>query len=258
MRLIASRARRRPQHREKEWLKIEWDRGDSMLRIGRLEQEAIETDPFEWKFLDQLFTSEDATALAASFPRDKFKKVTGYDGEKSYVYVSRSLIHMGADTPSHPDGLSAAWRELAGDLLSPAYRAAMTRLTGRDLSSHPIEVNVVHYGPGAWLGPHLDLKEKIATHVLYFNQTWDRENGGCLGILRSSNPADIAAEIDPIVGSSVLIVRSDRSWHTVSRVDKRCLLSRRSMNVIFHQPGSISTMWPPGDTPRLHDYDERD
>lgn len=66
-----------------------------ILRIDRLNDQVLETDPFEWKFIDQLFAPEDAAALAASFPRDKFKTVEGYDGEKSYVYVSRSLIHMG-------------------------------------------------------------------------------------------------------------------------------------------------------------------
>ncbi len=225
-----------------------------MLKINMIEENVLETIPFEWKFIGQLFSRQDAAALAASFPRDKFKTVKGYDGEKGYEYVSRSLIHMGADSPSHPDGLSPAWRQFASDLLSAAYRAAMIKLTGRDLSACVMEVNVIHYGPGAWLGPHLDLKEKIATHVFYFNESWDRNDGGCLAILGSSDPSDIVAEINPIVGSSALIVRSDHSWHTVSRVANGCRLSRRSMNVIFHQPGSISSMWPPNDNPELHDY----
>ena len=49
-------------------------------------------------------------------------------------YLSRSLVHMGAEGPSHPEGLSADWRRLAADLLSPAYRRALARLTGRDLA----------------------------------------------------------------------------------------------------------------------------
>lgn len=226
-----------------------------MLRIESIEQKELETAPFEWKFIDGLFSAEDAAALARTYPHDEFKTVKGYDGEKGYEYMSRSLIHMGAGHPSHPDGSSAAWKEFAYDLLSPSYRAAMSKLTRRDLSQTLMEVNVIHYGPGAWLGPHLDLKEKLATHVFYFNETWDPKNGGCLGILRSSNPADKVAEVNPIVGTSALIVRSERSWHTVSRVADGCRLSRSSMNVIFHQPGSVSTMWPRGDTPKLEDYD---
>jgi hypothetical protein len=171
---VTTKPLRLPQDLKKDYARNDcFEQDESMLRMGRLEEEVMESDPFEWKFIDELFTGEDAAALAASFPRDKFKTVKGYDGEKSYVYVSRSLIHMGANTPSHPDGLSTAWREFARDLLSPEYLAAMTGLTGRDLSSSLMEVNVIHYGPGAWLGPHVDLKEKIATHVFYFNETWD-------------------------------------------------------------------------------------
>jgi SM-20-related protein len=116
-----------------------------------------------------------------------------------------------------------------------------------------MEVNVVHYGPGAWLGPHLDLKEKIVTHVRYCNDAWDPQLGGCLNILRSSNPDDMHATIPPLVGNSALLVRSNRSWRSVSRVAAECQTSRRGVNVIFHLPGSVSTMWPPGKTPVLQD-----
>jgi hypothetical protein len=77
---------------------------------------------------------------------------------------------MGSDAVEHPDALSDAWRALAADLLSPEYRAAMTALTGRDLTQAPMEVNVFHYGPGGSLSAHLDLPEKLVTHVMYFNR----------------------------------------------------------------------------------------
>jgi polysaccharide pyruvyl transferase WcaK-like protein len=227
---------------------------ERVLDLHRITQQRMKTEPYQWAFIDRLFSIEDAALLAASFPRDKFKKVKGYDGEKSYEYMSRSLIHMGARVPSHPEGLTPAWLALAGDLLSAEYRSALTWTIGRDLTSAVMEVNVIHYGPGAWMGPHLDLKEKIITHVLYFNETWNPQHGGCLNILRSSNPADILAEILPLVGNSSLLVRSNQSWHSVSRVAKDCRTSRRSVNVIFHLRGSVSTMWPPGDKATLRDY----
>ncbi len=227
---------------------------DPILELDRITQGRMETEPFQWVFIDRLFSEEKAAALVASYPHDKFKKVVGYNGEKGYEYMSRSLIHMEATTVSDPEGLSPAWRALARDLLSADYRSALTRITGRDLTSAVLEVNVFHYGPGAWLGPHVDLKEKIMTHVLYFNETWDRQHGGCLNILRSSDPSDVFAEIAPVVGSSVLLVRSKRSWHSVSRVAQDWQTSRRSVNVIFHLPGSVSTMWPPRDHPVLQDY----
>ena len=50
---------------------------------------------------------------------------------------------MGSDAVEHPDALSDAWRALAADLLSPEYRAAMTALTGRDLTQAPAEPDVI-------------------------------------------------------------------------------------------------------------------
>ena len=225
-----------------------------MLELGRIHETVLETKPYRWAFIDDLFRPGMASDLAATFPCDQFKKVAGYDKEKGYEYFSRSLIHMGASEASHAGGLSANWRELAGDLLSAEYRQAMSRLSGLDLSEARLEVNVIHYGPNCWLGPHVDLKEKILTHILYFNQSWTREHGGYLQILKSKDPPAVHAEVLPLVGNSAVLVRSEDSWHAVARVAETCRVSRRSLNVIFHLPGSVSTMWPPGDRAKLSDF----
>jgi Rps23 Pro-64 3,4-dihydroxylase Tpa1-like proline 4-hydroxylase len=225
-----------------------------MLNLEKINTTVLQTEPYKWGFINELFTSQDASDLAATYPCDKFKRVTGHDGEKGYEYFSRSLIHMGASQPSHEEGLSPAWARLAHQLLSPAYREAMSRLTGLDLSAAPLEVNVIHYGPNCWLGPHVDLKEKILTQVLYFNETWRRDHGGYLNILNSSEATAVAGEILPLVGNSAVLVRSRDSWHSVARVAEGCTSSRRSVNVIFHSPGAVSTMWPAGENPKLSPY----
>lgn len=227
-----------------------------MIDLTRLDPRLLSNEPYEWAFVDGIFGPRDAAALATFFPRDNFKTVKGYDGEKGYVYEARSLIAMGAAAPSHAESLSPAWRRLAEELLSPAYRAAMARLVGRGLDSLLMEANVFHYGPGSWLGPHVDLREKLLTHVFYFNEAWDVEDGGCLKILRSSDVASEVYRVAPLVGNSVVLVRSGKSWHAVSPVVKSCTRSRRSMTVAFHSPGSVSTLWPPGDRTPLHLHDE--
>jgi hypothetical protein len=226
-----------------------------MLDLSRLQSRKLATVPFQWAAIDKLYSPDDARALAQTYPCDNFKSVIGNDGEKGYRYQVRSLVHMGARAVSNVARLSPAWQALAADLLAPGYRQAVERLTGIDLSDAPMEVNVFHYGPGAWLGPHLDLKEKLVTHVLYFNQDWSASYGGCLNILRSRDPNDVEATILPLVANSSILVRSESSWHSVSRVVDGFSTSRRSVNVIFHARGSISTMWPPGDTSDLGDYE---
>jgi len=229
-----------------------------MLDLTQITERQLQREPYAWAEIGNLFSPADAEALASSFPSSRFKTVVGDDGEKDYEYEARVLIAMGASAISNPKELSPEWMSLTNDLLSVDYRNAMSLLTGRDLSSVPIEVNVFHYGPGARLGPHADLKDKIVTHVLYFNRDWNRDDGGCLSVLRSKDPNDVAARIAPTVGNSVVLVRSDNSWHAVSRVVAGCNLSRRSMTVTFYEPGSISTMWPPGDRTPLHRYNSPD
>ena len=225
-----------------------------MIDLQRVADTRLETEPFSWAKLDRLFAPADAAELARTFPRDHFKTVSSYDGEKQYHYEARSLVSMGADSPSYPEELSDAWRRLAAELVSPPYRSAISRLVGMDLMSAPVEVNVFHYGRGATLGPHLDLSDKLVTQTMYFNDEWDPADGGCLLILRSKNMADVFTEVVPIVGSAAIIVRSASSWHAVSPVIQGSA-SRRSLTATFYHPRSRSTLWPSNDATLLHRYD---
>jgi SM-20-related protein len=227
-----------------------------MLNFSRIAEATIENDPYRWAIVDGLFSHDDAIALKENFPCDHFKTVTGDDGEKGYEYEARALLAMGEDRPAFAGDLDSTWHDFAGDLLSESYRSAMTQLTGIDLSTLTIEANVFHYGRGAWLGPHVDLKEKIVTHIFYFNEAWDSGEGGSLSILGSPNLKDVRASVPPIVGNSVVLVRSDNSWHAVPPVSKQSRISRRSLALTFYAPGSVSTMWPPGDRTPLHTFDE--
>lgn len=227
-----------------------------MINLNRISQHKLETEPYCWARIDGLFSPEEAKALATTYPHDHFKRLQARGGEKDYDYEARSLIRMGADAPSFSGELSPAWRGFAEDLLSPAYRDAMSLLTGCDLSNSPLEVNIFHYGPGASLGAHPDLADKVVTHVFYFNESWNPSDGGCLSILRSADAKDIASEIPPLVGTSAVLVRSDNSWHAVAPVVNGSEVSRRSVTVTFYRPGSASSMWPPDDATPLHQYGE--
>ncbi|MEO8671293.1 MAG: 2OG-Fe(II) oxygenase [Tahibacter sp.] len=225
-----------------------------MINFQRIAEQALQTRPYRWATVDGLFSAGDGAALAKSFPRDHFKRLADYAGEKDFEYEARALIGMGERNISREANLSAAWHALALDLLSPDYRTALSSLTGIDLSAAPMEVNVFHYPPGGSLGAHPDLRDKIVTHVLYFNEVWNDADGGCLRVLGSPDADDVVHQVSPLIGHSAVLVRSDNSWHAVSPVTQRCRLSRRSLTATFYHPGSVSTMWPPGDSAALHDY----
>lgn len=223
-----------------------------MIDLERISRAHLETEPYRWAAIDELFSPQDAAALAATFPRDHFKRLEGHDGEKAFAYEVRGLIPMGARSVSRARRLSGAWRALADELLSPAYRTALSTLTGLDLSAARLEVNIFDYPPGGTLEAHPDHRSKIVTHVMYLNESWNDDDGGCLTILRSSDPRDIAARISPRLANSAVLVRSDDSWHAVGEVVKSCRRSRRSVTATFYGPGDVSTLWPRWDRALRH------
>jgi hypothetical protein len=225
-----------------------------ILRLQRVLRADMRTTPFEWAFIDELFSPADAASLAHTFPTDHFATIAAVGGEKDYRYEARSLVRFGTSDVTHAECLSPAWQRLANDLASPAYRSALGALTGRDLSDCPLEVNVSQYGRDALLGAHTDLPDKVLTQVLYFNDEWNPAHGGTLAIQSSREAADDDAIVTPLVGHSVVLVRSSHSWHAVRPVTSAAASSRRSLTAVFHQPGTTSSMWPDDATPELHDY----
>lgn len=227
-----------------------------MLDFDRIATTALQTLPYRWAEIGALYAPADAAALAATFPAQGFARRVGYD-EKDYAYEIRCLARMGGDAIHRPAQLSPAWRALAADLLSPRYRAAIARLTGLDLANAPFEANVFRYPAGGELGPHPDQRDKLVTHILYFNPSWNDADGGCLEVLRSAGADDVAARVSPVVGNSALLVRSDDSWHAVARVRPDCTLARLSVTATFYRPGCVSTMWPSWSHRLLHHYPRR-
>lgn len=225
-----------------------------MIVLNKIAQQKMEINPYKWAIVDQLFHPSDALALTSTYPHDHYKTVIGYDGEKGYEYDVRSLVHMGSDQVTRFENLSPAWQKLSQQLISNEYRETISRLSDLDLLTVPIEINAFHFGQGAWQGAHLDLKDKIITHILYFNTSWSQENGGCLSILRSKDMSDVETSVLPIVGNSAILVRSEQSWHAVTPVSKSAPITRRSITVTFYHPGSASTMWPAHDMTPLHHH----
>ncbi|MBK7438958.1 MAG: hypothetical protein IPI77_20005 [Saprospiraceae bacterium] len=147
----------------------------------------IETTPCtNGALLMTCFLTKIKTSLS-TYPWITSNQSTDMMEKKSYVCECRNLIHMGAAWHLFLM-TNTVWVKLAQDLLSDQYRLALSKLCQKDLSLVPMEVNIFHYSPGTWMGPHVDLKDKIVTHVIYFNQTWDDSQGGCLSILNSNDP----------------------------------------------------------------------
>lgn len=201
------------------------------------------TEPYRWAYLPDAIAPAQAAALEATFPRTGFWRIRNHDGEKLMDFRLRALLPLGADRAVEPESLSAPWQALVDELASPAYRQASAQALGRSLDDALLELNAWRWGPGAELGPHVDIPRKIASQVFYFNEGWDPDWGGCLRILDSDDPDDAFAELPPALGSASLILRSKRSWHSVPRVRDSSSAERLSLTATWQHPGSESPFW---------------
>jgi hypothetical protein len=202
----------------------------------------LQEAPYEWGLVPHAIEQGEAATLIDTFPLDDFWRLQHDDGEKSYTYSARPLVILGADAPASLSPLADPWQELVHDLLSSGYREALGRAIGRPLDDAPMEAAVWRWDEDAQLGPHLDMREKLVTQVFYLNAGWNPWWGGCLRILGSQDEGDVVSEIEPVLGSASVLVRSDRSWHCVSPVAD-APVPRRSVIVTWFRPGSESPSW---------------
>ena len=110
-----------------------------------------------------------------------------------------------------------AFARLIDDLRSPEFEHIMSEKLAVDLEGRPLMITVrghCHRKDGRI---HTDSKDKVATILLYLNESWQAgANGsrGCLRLLRSGTDLeDKLLEIPPLGGTLVAFRRSERSWH---------------------------------------------
>jgi Rps23 Pro-64 3,4-dihydroxylase Tpa1-like proline 4-hydroxylase len=213
-----------------------------MIDFEALAATPLRRDPYDWALTESALDAARASDMIDTFPTRDFWQIAGHDGEKSYTYDARPLVIAGADRAPRLSPLSDAWQEAVDDLLSPRYREALSSALGISLDGAVMEANVWRWPNSAHLGPHLDMRHKIVTHIFYLNAGWNTWWGGCLRILNSKDEEDAAAEIPPRLGTASILVRSDRSWHTVTPVTA-APVPRRSLIVTWFHPGSESPTW---------------
>ncbi len=189
-----------------------------MLDLDHLSDRKLHRDPFSWAFIDKVFESKAITEeLRNTLPASGFiVRDTGESGVVRGGYKGQTFVENGEVTDAG-EKLPEVWRGLVHTLLSSSYLDAMSDLTGLNLKRCKLDVRLSRYGPGHWLEPHTDNPEHhMVTRIIYFNELWETDWGGCLRILRSNDVDDVAYEISPLLDTSVVLVRSDDSWHAVT------------------------------------------
>lgn len=188
----------------------------------------LRNDPYPWVLVrpGELIAPDDALRLAASFPVDGMVRLDRGSRTHGKRYRNYSLP-IGEENAA---ALPPVWRQLIADLRSQRYRENMAALLGQPVAARQ-EIRLVRHGPDDWLEPHTDSAEKLFTQVFYFNPGWRESDGGWLEILDSADPGSARSRVLPELGASVIIRRSERSWHRVAKVSPEAQAHRQSLIV---------------------------
>jgi 2OG-Fe(II) oxygenase superfamily len=160
------------------------DRADTLAR----------SEPFHFLIAHHQLPSDSATALYGDFPR--------YAGAGFFPYEEKDC--------------GPTINRLIGDLTDPAVATAVGAKLGIDnLGQYPTLVTLCRALNKRHGTIHTDSKSKVATALLYLNESWPDTSAGCFRFLARVDSIDdvVAPEVKPIYGNFVVFKRADNSFH---------------------------------------------
>jgi hypothetical protein len=162
-------------------------------RLERSDSVLCET-PFHFLIAREQLPADAAPALERDFPKYSSSGFFPYEEKDCGPSVNR----------------------LIGELTDPAVASAVGAKLGiDDLGQYPTLVTLCRALNKRHGTLHTDSKSKIATALLYLNESWPDTSDGCFRFLkRIDNIDDLAApEIRPLYGNFVVFKRADNSFH---------------------------------------------
>ncbi|AFY51253.1 hypothetical protein Nos7524_5541 [Nostoc sp. PCC 7524] len=225
-----------------------------MLQLDAIRQTSMQEVPYHWAVIENLLSQEASLELAASFPQENFRLSAG----EGYGYLWGEMLASSDDMAlmynfgelwreriaegrlsSDLHHLSHNWQQLIQVLWQPQYRQALTQMSGIELKDCAMVIGFRRYNGGHLHRPHTDEPSKALTHLVFFNEQWPIEWGGCLRILKDEQPESVYQDIPPLNKLSAVIVRSDNSWHMVTPVTSSVSQPRLVLRIAFFRHPSI-------------------
>lgn len=228
-----------------------------MLNFQSIHTTAMQKAPYNWALIKNLLSTEASLELAVSFPYEEFRlsegEGYGYSwGKMLATSEDISLMLKSSDNRwrqrmaqgrlTYDLGhLSNVWQQLIEGLWTDSYRAAIAEMSGLELNNCVMDIGFRRYKLGQLHHPHTDEPNKVLTHLLFFNQQWSEDWGGCLRILKDSQPESAFQDILPLSDSSVVIVRSNNSWHMVTPLTCPVSECRLALRVAFFRNSRLTS-----------------
>ena len=110
--------------------------------------------------------------------------------------------------------VTGAFQDLIADANDPAFSAVCSEKLGLDLTAKPRLITLRKWSASSDGRIHTDSLSKIATVLIYLNESWLDAGAGRLRVLRNARDfEDYTAEISPVLGTVFGFRRAENSWH---------------------------------------------
>lgn len=234
---------------------------ESFINYDLLEEFAVEQfrsrEPYPWANLQGFLTLEGFARLHRDFPPlGLFEEHRGINRDygqrphdRYYLAYQTSIYHPGEQPEKgviRREHLPGSWRAFMDELeTSERYHEFVRRALG-------VEAFQTRYAwhlgfRGSEVSPHVDSRDKLGTHIIYFNTSdeWDPSWGGetlALGGRRTEamNPDfsdfSTSAAVHVLDNGSFLFKNTPEAWHGVRPLTSPPTKFRRLFNVIFERP----------------------
>ena len=162
-------------------------------RLGHADT-VVRSEPFHFLVAREQLPADAANDLTRDFPK--------YAGAGFFPYEEKDC--------------GPSVNRLIGDLTNPAVADAVGRRLGIDnLGQFPTLVTLCRSLNKRHGTIHTDSKSKVATALLYLNESWPDTSDGCFRLLGRDDDIEdlVAPEIKPLYGNLVVFKRADNSFH---------------------------------------------
>lgn len=225
--------------------------------LARLSMDAfLSTSPFPWHNFDRVLTPEGFRALNDDFPPlSLFERHEGVErphGQRPqnryYLGYEGSIYHEedgSSEGIARKADLAPSWQRFLDELLGDTYQSFLrSALSGQEFLLRC----TWHLGfAGSEVCPHVDAKDKLATHIFYFNpvEQWDASWGGSTLVLKDKatealNPDfDDFGAFEPVMtlgNASFFFRNTPDAWHGVRPLACPDGAYRKLFNVVCESP----------------------
>jgi SM-20-related protein len=163
-----------------------------MLSAAAFARAPIADAPYRHFVAEGVLTPEAAQAIRADFPETR----------SPGFLAAADLDRKGA------------YAALLDDLESDELAAILSEKLDIDLEGRGRLITVRRWSRKGDGRIHTDSERKIATVLIYLNQSWNVSEGGAIRVLRSEHDfEDYAREVPPVEGNAFGFRRAPDSWH---------------------------------------------